>query len=412
MYEGEIYMNKEEMINILSNQDEQTKEKLVKFLKEGQGHTTASVEHFTKLGIPLEFLEPMVRREWSNFIQVPKGTTKTALDCVTERPIVYVEGERQGWKFVLNPKEQEQGYFEGDSYHGVTQSRIKTLWLEGTEEDEFDESNWDDYVKEHSLHPKAQYWGHRWSSEGYNYDKGLTAVEYKLPLCPDVDKWNDNKPREMEVEDKQGHYLVKYEGAKRIDYINIRKLQWHLYWSKQKPMTKKAAMDWVRNTLEESPNVCSIIGSIDIEFRVGNKRRPMKDIAQDKWQDSVDEIEWHKKSLEYYKEKCDVIWAYMRTVYDHPNWDLSELETPAGWRHEQLIPMGYTDVMWNNNMWMTPWVDGISCTTVISALKNLLGIEGESGMLGRGSHARALGGFVLDYLRENNIVQEQETVCG
>lgn len=410
VHEGEIYMNKEEMINELNEQDEETKEKLAQFLKEGQGHSTAPIEHFTNLGIPLEFLEPMVRREWSNFVQVPKGVTKVAVDCITERPIGYLDRDNKGWKLLLTPKEQEKLYLESDSYYGFTSNRKKQLWLEETEEYEFDEEDWDKYVKEHRLHPKAKYWSHRWSREEYQYDVGLTTVEYSLPVYPTVDTYDDNKPREFEIKDSRGHYLIKYEGMRRVDYININRLQWHLHWSKQKPMTKMAAMVWVRDKLAKSPDLSGIWGSSNIEFRVGNKRRPMKDIAQDKWQESRDEIEWHKKSLESYKERCDAIWIYMRAVRDHPTWDLDELEAPAPWRHEQLEPMGFTDVMWNNN-WMTPWVDGISCTRVINALKNLLEIEGESGMLGRGSQARALGGFVLEYLRELGVLGKQEMVC-
>ena len=53
---------------------------------------------------------------------------------------------------------------------------------------------------------------------------------------------------------------------------------------------------------------------------------------------------------------------------------------------------------------MTPWVDGISSTGVISSIKGTLGIEGETGMIGRGSHARKLGEFVLTHLEEQGAL--------
>ena len=78
---------------------------------------------------------------------------------------------------------------------------------------------------------------------------------------------------------------------------------------------------------------------------------------------------------------------------------------PVGWIHEQFEPLGYMDVMWNNN-YMTPWVDGIASSRVINAIKNTLGIEKTSMCIGRGSSARQNGGYVLDYLKENKILME------
>ena len=199
-------MNANELIEKLNDITDEQRESLREFLNDGRGHSVAPIDFFTDMGIPVEFLEPMVKRTWSNFVQIPKGITKVAFDCITERPIGYVDGEKydgngnikKGWKLLLTPKEQEKAYLETDSYYGITMSRIQTHWLEEIEEGEFDESNWEDYVEQHELHPRANYLGHRWESPeqtGYNYDKGLVVVEYKLPVCPDVDKHDDNKAK-------------------------------------------------------------------------------------------------------------------------------------------------------------------------------------------------------------------------
>ena len=59
-----------------------------------------------------------------------------------------------------------------------------------------------------------------------------------------------------------GHYLIKYDGTKRIDYIGINRMQWHRANASKKPLTKKAAMDIVRETLKESPDIIGYIGGI------------------------------------------------------------------------------------------------------------------------------------------------------
>ena len=397
-------MDKEELEKRLKELNDEQKKELASFLNRGEGHSVAPIEHFTDMGIPLEFLESMVDRTWSNFVQIPKGITKIAHDCVTERPIGFVDGEKydehghvnKGWKFLLTPKEQEKGYLETDGYYGITKSRTQQLWLEETEEDEFDESNWEVYAKAHELHPKASYWSHRWSREEYNYDKGLTVVEYKLPVCPTRQNWGDREAIEQTIKEGNGHFLIKYDGTKRADYICANKVAWHHKQASEKPLTKKAAMDLVREKFKESPDINSVIGGgKSIRFREGGKKRPMKDIAQDYWQESIDDITWHQNSIERETERCPDIIRFIKNTDD----------VPLGWVHEQLEPLGYTDVMWNSNF-MTPWVDGIASSRVINAIKNTLGIEKTSMSMGRGSGARENGGYVLDYLKENKILME------
>ena len=85
-------MDKEELEKRLKELNDEQKKELVSFLNRGEGHSVSQIEQFTKIGIPQELLEPMVNRTWSNFIQIPKGVTKVAHDCVTGRPIGFVKG--------------------------------------------------------------------------------------------------------------------------------------------------------------------------------------------------------------------------------------------------------------------------------------------------------------------------------
>ena len=394
-------MDKEELEKRLKELNDEQKKELVSFLNRGEGHGVARIERFTKMGIPLELLEPMVGRTWSNFIQIPKGVTKVAHDCVTGRPIGFVKGS--GWKFLLKPEEQEQGYLGTGGSYCITQGRIQKIWVGETEDDEFDESNWEHYIETHELHPRATYWSHRWESPeqtGYNYYKGLTVVEYKLPVCPTHKDWGDMEEITADIVEGSGHYLVKYNGTKRVDYICANKVAWHHKQASKKPLTKKAAMEWVLNKIEtykkengEKGWSLSCVGSID--FKIDGKERPMKDIAQDYWQESRDEIARHKKSIERATEICPDIIGFIKNTDN----------VPVGWIHEQFEPLGYMDVMWNDNF-MTPWIDGIASSRVINAIKNTLGIEKTSMSMGRGSSARQNGGYVLDYLKENKILME------
>jgi hypothetical protein len=233
------------------------------------------------------------------------------------------------------------------------------------------------------VHPDAKYWSYEHNEEYYNY-----KIEFKVPIVPKVN-W-ENEHVAFDVEEKQGHFLVKYDGTKRTDFINANKAAWHRKNASKKPITKKAATEWVRKQLDEKPSISTIIGRFDIDFKIDGKRRPIKDIAQDYWQQDRDEIEFHKKSIERITATCPDIIEFIKETEN----------VPIGWIHEQFQPMGFTDVMWNNNF-MMPWVDGIGSTRVIAALADSLGVDlTEHQTLGRGSTARAYGKAVLKYLEE------------
>ena len=156
-------------------------------------------------------------------------------------------------------------------------------------------------------------------------------------------------------------------------------------------------MDWVRKKLEDNPNISRLMGRSDIKFRVDGKRRPMKYIAHDYWQEDQDDIAWHKRMWEKYNKDCLGLNDFIK---DTDN-------VPSGWSHERLMPMGYMDVMWNNNF-MVPWVDGVGSSSVINSIKHTLGVDKPNTMLGRGSAARLDGAHVLEALREEGVLPSED----
>ena len=150
----------------------------------------------------------------------------------------------------------------------------------------------------------------------------------------------------------------------------------------------KVAEAWARGKIEDNAKESNggrihSVGDIRFSKKEGEGYRPIKDIARDYWQDSRDTIDYHKRMVEKAVERCSGILEFIKETDN----------VPLGWVHEQFEPLGYMDVMWNNNF-MTPWVDGIPCSTVIGAMKSLLGVEKSSTSLGRGSSAREDAGYL------------------
>ena len=73
-------MEREQLIEKLEQADDEQRAELLSWLNDGAGHTVAELDYYVSKGIPIEFVEPMMRRSWSNFVQVPRGITKVALD--------------------------------------------------------------------------------------------------------------------------------------------------------------------------------------------------------------------------------------------------------------------------------------------------------------------------------------------
>jgi len=394
-------MNKQELIKRLKETTDEQKDMMLSWLRAGEGHSVMELDYFAERGIPLELLEPMKSRNWSNFVRVPEGITKVSRDLMSERPIGFVEdGDgwySTGWFYLPTPQEEEQGYSTiGKSY---TDSRSKRIFIEGIDEETYED--WDErekLIEDNKPHPKASHQSDKWD----DYEGGIMTIDYTIPITPEQrDKYDGSKHNKedwfMELEESSDHYLVKYDGQKRVDYINVNKAAWHGIQSQRKPMTKKAAMDWVRAKRAEEPEISRIIGGSNIIFQTNGKRRPMKDIAQDKWQEEQDDIAWHKRMWKKYADDCLGLNDFIK---DTDN-------VPSGWSHERFMALGYMDVMTNCNF-MVPWVDGVGSTRVISAIKHTLGVDKPNTMLGRGSAARLEGTHVLEALREEGVLPSED----
>ena len=374
----------------MKNMNEEQKTAIREWLKRGDGHSVAPVDYYTDMGLPIEFLEPMVNRTWSNFVHVPKGISKVAKDVLTYQPIGWHE-ENKRWVFLLTPQQQEDGYIE-TRYGSLTESRTKRVWVEEGEFDDtygYEEMNEEEktqFKREHNVHPDASY-------QHMSKDVEYWVIAFRIPVTPETNY--DKEPIEYDIKETVSHFLVKYDGTKRIDKFDAGRFAWtRKQVKKMKPMTKKASMDWVREQLarreENFPFSSMYMGDDELVFFVDGKQRAMKDIAEDYRQHDL-------REQGYIKE------AYMRQLDVFPQAEAfvqNTKQVPLGWVHEKFVPLGYTDVMWNNN-WMTPWVDGIGSTRVISALANALDVSLDGiGTLGRGSTARAYGKAVLTYLEE------------
>lgn len=383
-------MNKKQMEQTIEGLTDEQREALYSWLSHGEGHSVMEIDYFTDMGLPAEWLEPMVDRQWSNFVQIPEGITKVAEDTVSSVPIGWLadddDDEEGRWVVLFRPKEQQNGYLDTYWSTSILSSRIVTKFIEDEGEihfDEYDTEEVERFKQDRGLHPKARYWSHQ-----YNEEYDCNTIEFKVPLAPKTNYQGEEFTQD--IDKRQNIFLVKYNGTKRVDYINANKVAWHYKQASRKPITHTEAQSYVREKLRESPNIRAVMGSVDLEFRDENgKRRRLKDIARDYWQQNRDNIAWHQSMLDKALERESGILRFIENTKN----------VPVGWVKEHLEPLGYTDCMWNNNFFV-PWVDGIGSTSVISALARTLDIDLDGiATLGRGSTARAYGQRVLQTIK-------------
>ena len=408
-------MEREQLIEKLEQANDEQKGELLSWLKDGAGHTVAGLEYYTSKGIPADFVESMVDRTWSNFVAVPKGITKVGEDVITGRPIGWFDSESEygqrkgGWKFLLTPQEEECGFLT-PGYRSIADDRTKRIFVEGVKEydyeDPCDYDVWDEYIKTHRLHPKADYWSHHWELCGGLDGKGTLTIEYRLPVTPRVDQFNDNKEYTYDVEDSSAYYIVKYDGRKRTDFYCLHRLVNYQRFLDEGPLTMEAAIEkaeaGIAKRTEEDGSISryrTIGGGNTPEYYTKDGFQPVESIAKEYIKFNEEEREWKQRRLNNAFEDLG-----------HPIFELAVkqgrlpvYETVGEWKLEQFIPMGYTDVMWNGG-WMTPWVDGVGSHTVICAIKRTLGDEEYSRSIGRGSGARHDAQYLLSYMKANNIV--------
>lgn len=408
-------MEREQLIEKLEQANDEQRAEMLSWLNDGAGHTVAGLDYYTDKGIPAELVEPMVNRQWSNFVTIPEGITKVAEDVITGRPIGWFDGEDEygqrasGWKFLLTPQEEENGFLTV-GYYSIAEDRTKRLFVESVEEDDYGcpEDEWDEYIKAHRLHPKAQYWSHHWE----NVCGGCLTIDYRLPVTPTVDRYDDNKERTNDATDS-AYYISKYDGRKRTDYYCLSRLVNLQRFIDEGPLTMEAAIERAEAGIarrteddgsiaqyvtmgDDSPEYYTYDADSDGGWQKATGFQPVESIAKEYIKFNEEEREWKQRRL-------DIAFA---DVFDLERWVKAAKVPPMAlgqWRVERFMALGYTDVMWNGS-WMTPWVDGVGSHTVINAIKRTLGDEKYSHSIGRGSGARHDAEYLLTYMRENNIV--------
>lgn len=394
-------MNKQ-VQEALRSMNEEQRDGLIDWLKKGDGHSVAGIERYTDLGLPKEWLDTMVTRKWSSFVQIPEGITKVAEDAITHQPIGWHAGYGR-WVMLLTPLNQEAGFID-NNYRTVTQERTRSVWCElddyeAWDGDEYDIESNDKLIEaikfQFDIHPDAEYWSHRMMTqeEASNCGYGMPALTMKFRLAylvPDVRKrYEKDTPVEyMETEiESSSRYLIKYNGTKRVEHISIGKYANFNSLSRKPMLTYDEAVKQVEKKMEEEPRLAWIAGS-DVEWRVDDEFRPVDDIAIDLVKESADEIEGYAKGVSRLKAKCPALDTFVQFNEDYTRYGINTDAAPAGWVIEDLHPLNYTGVLWNHN-YMMPWVDGIGNSTVIRALGDAIGADmSGNSMIGRGFSAQ------------------------
>lgn len=410
-------MKETNMKETMSNMNVQQREAILGWLAEGDGHSVAPLDYFTDLGLPKEWLTPMVNRTWSNFVEVFDGITKVAKDTITGQPIGWL-ADKGRWVFLLTPKQQEDGYLD-NNYGEWTKSRTKKVWVCLSDYDDWngdvhdiecDERLHTAVKRQQQIHPDAEYWSHQLLSEEDARDWGMDTpaamIEFKVGLMPEVNY--DGKPMVHEVKSPY-YFFVKYEGRKRADYFNPMRYVYSLRESQRRPLTMSEATTKVEKVLEEKPSIRGMFGTDTLNYRDDdNNIRPVHDIAKDMVRIDEKDIARNQRRVDSMRKEIPNIDEFVQIV-DDKTFNIED-NPPAGWSLERLEPMGYTDVMWNGG-YMTPWVDGVGISRVISALGHAIGADmSGNSMLGRGSSARYDGQCVIKHLEGTEWCSKELTI--
>ncbi len=406
---------------VLKNMNEEERATLTDWLKEkdtgSHGHSVTGVDGFVEAGFPRAWVEPMVNRRWSNFVQVPEGITKLANDTITHLPIGWLE-KSERWVFLIPPKDQERGYLD-NNYGCWTQSRTKKVWASLSDYDAWNDSDQDEYdieaktelhkaiMKQHDVHPDSEYWHHEMMSEddcrNWGYEYPGVMMEFRTPVRPSMDGYGEGY---QEYEVTNNPYYIKYDGTKRTDFFHIPRYAYFVMKSEEELDSLEGKIAYVKSKQEESPGIGAVIGLFggnysDIKWREDGEPRPAEDIAKELLAADEEEKASYGRAVERMRQQIPDIDIYIQFNEDKTRYGTHE-SSPTGWVKENLNPMGYTDVLWSNNF-MQPWVDGIGNSSVISALAKEVGGDTSSVVsIGRGSAGRALAAIALKAIEENN----------
>jgi len=406
----------------LKNMNEEQRVTFTDWLNEkdtgSHGHSVTGIDGFAKAGFPRAWLEPMVNRRWSNFVQVPKGITKLANDTVNGQPIGWHEGSER-WVFLLTPKDQERGYLD-NNYRTWTQSRTKKVWASLPDYDAWNDSEQDEYeidsmtelhkqiMKQHDVHPDAEYWHHEMMTEdncrNWGYKHPGVMMEFRIPIRPSMNGYGDEY---QEYEVTNNFYYIKYDGTKRTEFVDLKRYAYFVMKSEEELDSLEDKVAFVKSKQGESPDIGAIVGLFgsgynNIDWQDDeHKPRPAEDIAKELLAVDEEEKASYGKAVDKMRRQIPNIDNYIRFNEDKTRWGYDDEKAPLGWTLENLNSMGYADVLWSNNF-MQPWVDGIGNSSVISALAEQVGGDTTKIVsLGRGSAGRELAAIALKAIEEN-----------
>ena len=227
----------EELIEKLRSMNDERKELLRDWLSDGKGHSNMPPEWFIKRGIPSDFMEDKVSRQWSNFVFAPKGCDKVSLASHYDYPIGYIDGD---WQRLITPKEMEKGYmqrrrYEKTSRHFITEQEwvemfnalpeeVKGMYSDRSRFDtDGDVYDYEAVLEEMFNHEESRpHWFKHHHSPcpfGVSWDishETYLLVELRINVVPSKD---------YEGEDilfsSPTLFLTRMVGGRRVDYINV-----------------------------------------------------------------------------------------------------------------------------------------------------------------------------------------------
>ena len=129
-----------------------------------------------------------------------------------------------------------------------------------------------------------------------------------------------------------------------------------------------------------------------------------EELIQKHVDDRKKELEFYSKRIRKWEAEAPGCLNYVMYIIGERGKDVP---APTGWGLEWAQPLGYTDCMWNGR-YFVPWVDGTGSSSMISSLCREFDVDESSGMIGRGSHARAIGENLSAFLVKEGILGEEE----
>ena len=128
-----------------------------------------------------------------------------------------------------------------------------------------------------------------------------------------------------------------------------------------------------------------------------------KELIQRHVDDREEELEFYQRCIDEWEVKAPGCLNYVHSRYQKNR----RQPIPKGWGMERAKPLGYMDCMWNGN-YFVPWVDGVGATSMMTSLCREFDVDAESGMIGRGSHGRAVGEKLTQFFKDNDVLKEDE----